>query len=70
VQEGNSCYFIEKKDNKNFASWEQKDKLVNGYFIDKESKICKIKSFSNNSFSSFKSQKVIPICAFFNSEFI
>jgi hypothetical protein len=33
VQEGNSCYFIEKKDNKNFASWEQKDKLVTGTII-------------------------------------
>jgi hypothetical protein len=33
VQEGNSCYFIKKKDNKNFASWEQKDKLLTGYFI-------------------------------------
>jgi hypothetical protein len=29
VQEGNSCYFIKKEDNKNFASWEQKDKLYN-----------------------------------------
>jgi hypothetical protein len=33
-------------DNKNFASWEQKDKLVTGYFIDKESKICRLKDFS------------------------
>jgi hypothetical protein len=49
VQEGNSCYFIEKKDNKNFASWEQKDKLVTGYFIDKESKICRLKDFSKSS---------------------
>jgi hypothetical protein len=49
VQEGNSCYFIKKEDNKNFASWEQKDKLVTGYFIDKESKICRLKDFSKSS---------------------
>ena len=58
VQEGNSCYFVEKKDNKNFASWEQKDKLVNGYFIDKESKICRIRSFSNNSSRSEEDKNV------------
>ena len=49
VQEGNSCSFIKKEDNKNFASWEQKDKLVTGYFIDNESKICRLKDFSKSS---------------------
>jgi hypothetical protein len=58
VQEGNSCYFIKKKDNKNFASWEQKDKLVTGYFIDNESKVCKLKAFSNKSSRSQEDRNV------------
>jgi hypothetical protein len=47
VKEGNSCYFIEKKDNKNFASWEQKDKVVTGYFIDDKSKVTKTDSLDD-----------------------
>ena len=47
VQEGNSCCFIERKDNKNFASWEQKDKVVTGYFIDDKSKVTKTDSLDD-----------------------
>jgi hypothetical protein len=53
VQEGNSCYFIKKKDDKNFASWGQKDKVVTGYFIDDKSKVTKTDSLDDYSLAHF-----------------
>jgi hypothetical protein len=48
VQKGKTCYFIEKKDNKKFASWEQKKKVVTGYFIDFDSEIAETECLEPN----------------------